>query len=269
MKAVILAGGRGTRIAEESNSRPKPMVEIGGRPILWHIMNHYAFHGIREFFVCLGYKGHMIKEYFANYCLYRSDVTVDLGANTIEYHGMRAEPWRVTLIDTGEATLTGGRLLRLRRYLEAESAFCLTYGDGLSDVDVSEEIRFHRRHGRWATMTVVRPPGRFGATTLAGDSVASFQEKPSTGEGFINGGFFVMSPRVFPLIDGDQTPLETTAMERLVAAGQLAAWRHEGFWQPMDTLRDKEQLEQLWEKPDCPWRLPARAAALEPEAVCA
>jgi len=269
MKAVILAGGRGTRIAEESNSRPKPMVEIGGRPILWHILKHYSHHGIRDFLICLGYKGHMIKEYFVNYFLHSSDVTVDLAENSVEYHTTRAEPWRITLIDTGEATLTGGRLLRLRRYLESEESFCLTYGDGVSDVNVTEEIAFHRRHKRWATMTVIRPPGRFGATKLAGDQVMSFEEKPSSGEGFINGGFFVFSPRMLGLIDGDQTSLETTAMERLVAARQLSAWRHTGFWQPMDTLRDKELLEQMWQRADCPWRVWDQPEPLLKEAVCA
>ena len=228
MKAVILAGGRGTRIAEESHLRPKPMVEIGGRPILWHIMKLYSHHGIRDFVVCLGYKGHVIKEYFANYCLYSSDVTVDMESKRVEFQSSRVEPWRVTLVDTGLHTLTGGRLKRVRQYLDGDDAFCVTYGDGVSDVDVAAATRFHRTHGRMATMTVVRPTARFGATSVKDGQVVEFKEKPDSGEGFVNGGFFVFSPRVIDLIDGDDTSLERTPLEKLVQLGQLAAWEHPG-----------------------------------------
>jgi len=253
MKCVILAGGRGTRIAEESHLRPKPMIEIGSRPILWHIMKHYSHHGVDDFVICLGYRGYMIKEYFANYFLHGSDVTVDLAANQITYHNCRSEPWRVTLVDTGESTLTGGRVLRASEYLDDSQPFFVTYGDGVSDIDLSAQLEFHRRHGRLATMTVVRPPARFGSAEVAGDAVVGFVEKPQASEGLINGGFFVFSPGVLDLIDGDETPLETTPLERLVAKDELRAWRHEGFWQPMDTLREKELLESLWNGGRAPW----------------
>ncbi len=254
MKAVILAGGRGTRLAEETSLRPKPMLDIGGKPILWHIMKIYAAHGIREFIVCLGYKGYVIKEYFANYFLHTSDVTLDLRNNSIQVHEKKAEDWRVTLIDTGEETLTGGRLKRVGPYLGADD-FCFTYGDGVSDVDITTLIDFHRSHGAMATMTAARPPGRFGAIELAGDVVSNFREKPVGDGGWINGGFFVLSPKVLPYIAGDETMWEAEPLERLAADGELRAYRHTGFWRPMDTLRDKNDLESLWAAGKAPWKI--------------
>jgi glucose-1-phosphate cytidylyltransferase len=254
MKAVILAGGLGTRISEETHLRPKPMIEIGGRPILWHIMKMYSAHGVNEFLICCGYKGYMIKEYFANYFLHMSDVTFDMSNNQMEVHERKAEPWRVTLVDTGEETLTGGRLRRVRRYLEGESAFCFTYGDGVSDVDISALIRFHVQHGRQATVTAVRPPGRYGALVLEDQRVTGFTEKPRGDGGLINGGFFVLSPEVLNLIDGDQTSWESEPLARLVSQDQLRAFEHEGFWQPMDTLREKNYLEELWQSGKAPWK---------------
>ena len=255
MKAVILAGGKGTRISEESHLRPKPMIEIGGRPILWHIMNIYAHHGITEFIIALGYRGHMIKEYFANYVLYSSDVTVDTGRGEIQYHRNYAEPWRVTMVDTGLETQTGGRLKRLARFLDPGSPFCMTYGDGVADVDVTALVGFHHRHGRAATVTAVIPPGRYGALMLDGDRVGSFTEKPPGDNAFINGGFFVLHPKVIERIAGDDTPFETAPLEGLACDGELAAFRHTGFWQPMDTLRDRNTLESLWSSGEAPWKV--------------
>jgi glucose-1-phosphate cytidylyltransferase len=255
MKCVILAGGRGTRIAEESNTRPKPMVEIGTRPILWHIMKLYAAFGVREFIVCLGYKGYMVKEYFANYFLHQADVTFDMVGNRVEYHDSRSEPWKVTLVDTGEETMTGGRLLQVGKYLNAGEPFCMTYGDGLAGIDIGAEIAFHRQHGCKATVACVRPPARFGRIVIQGSKVASFEEKPEAEGGLINGGFFVLDPSVLGLIAGDDTVWEKAPMESLAASGQLAAWVHRGFWQPMDTLRDKQHLNALWESAAAPWKL--------------
>lgn len=253
MKAVILAGGLGTRISEESHLRPKPMIEIGGMPILWHVMKIYAHHGIRDFVICLGYRGYVIKEYFANYFLHTSDVTLDLQNNRMEVHERHAEPWRVTLVDTGQHTLTGGRLKRVRRYLDDEP-FCFTYGDGVSDLDVSAAVEFHRSHGRIATVTAVQPPGRYGALNLDDDKVLRFEEKPSGDGAWINGGFFVLNPKVIDEIEGDQTSWESGPLQALAARDQLRAWRHRGFWQPMDTLRDKNHLEELWQT-NPPWKL--------------
>lgn len=255
MKAVILAGGRGSRIAEESHLRPKPMVEIGGMPILWHVMKIYSYFGVNDFIICLGYRGYMIKEYFANYFLHRSDVTVDLAANSVKFHDTRSEPWRVTLVDTGEETLTGGRVLRVRPYLDDGEPFLLTYGDGVADVDIAGSVEFHKQHGRLATMTVVRPPARFGSTTVNGDLVESFEEKAQAEGGLINGGFFVLQPGVLDLIAGDDTPFETEPLSKLVEMRELAAWRHEGFWQPMDTLRERELLEAYWASGRVPWKV--------------
>jgi glucose-1-phosphate cytidylyltransferase len=254
MKAVILAGGLGTRLAEETSIKPKPMVEIGGRPILWHIMKMYSQHGVNDFVVCLGYKGYVIKEYFANYFLHMSDVTFDLENNKMEVRERHCEPWRVTLVDTGEKTQTGGRLRRVKRYLEGESEFCFTYGDGVSDVDIGAVITQHRATKTLATVTTVYPPGRFGAVQLNGTQVHSFQEKPKGDGALINGGFFVMSPRVIDYIDADDTIWEREPMEGLAKVGELSAYVHEGFWQPMDTLRDKLQLEQMWEAGRAPWK---------------
>ncbi|MDD5329850.1 MAG: glucose-1-phosphate cytidylyltransferase [Sulfuricella sp.] len=253
MKAVILAGGLGTRIAEETSVRPKPMVEIGGKPILWHIMKIYSSHGINDFIICLGYKGYMIKEYFANYFLHTSDVTFDMIGNRMEVHQNSAEPWRVTLVDTGDDTMTGGRLKRVRQYL-GDDDFCFTYGDGVGDINISELTAFHKAQGRLATLTGVQPPGRFGALDLQGDRVASFEEKPHGDGAWINGGFFVLSPRVIDLIDGDSTIWERGPMEKLARDGQLSAYLHSGFWQPMDTLRDKNHLEALWQTGKAPWK---------------
>lgn len=251
MKAVILAGGLGSRISEESHLRPKPMIEIGGRPILWHIMKLYSSHGIDDFVVCLGYKGYVIKEYFANYFLHMSNVTFDMRENKTVLHHSRSEPWRVTLIDTGETTMTGGRLKRVREFLDDD--FCLTYGDGVSDVDIGASITFHRLHGRLATMTAVQPPGRFGSIATDGDRITAFVEKPTGDGGWINGGFFVLSPKVIDQIDGDDTVWEKGPLERLAAEDQLRAYYHHGFWQPMDTMRDKTHLEALWQD-GAPWR---------------
>ena len=255
MKAVILAGGLGTRISEETTVRPKPMVEIGGKPILWHIMKLYSHFGIQEFVVCCGYKGYIIKEYFANYFLHMSDVTFDMSRNSMEVHHRNAEPWKVTLVDTGDQTMTGGRLKRVARYIEDEELFCLTYGDGVSDVNISELVAFHRACGVMATLTAIYPPGRFGALELSGNKVRRFAEKPQGDGSMINGGFFVLSPKVLDYITGDQTFWEQEPMERLASEGQLAAFKHAGFWQPMDTLRDKQRLEELWEGGNPPWRV--------------
>lgn len=254
MKVVILAGGRGTRISEETGMRPKPMVEIGGRPILWHVMKLYSSQGIHEFVICLGYKGYMIKEYFANYFLHMSDVTFDMKDNRMHVHQANAEPWKVTLVETGDATMTGGRIKRVADYIREEPVFCLTYGDGVGDVDVAGSIAFHLRHGKLATMTAVQPPGRFGALELHGDTVARFTEKPLGDGGWINGGFFVLSPKVLDYIEGDSTTWEHEPLERLAAEGQLRAWQHRGFWQAMDTLRDKQYLEELWYSGRAPWK---------------
>lgn len=255
MKCVILAGGYGTRISEESHLRPKPMIEIGGRPILWHVMKLYAAHGIEEFILCLGHKGYVIKEYFANYFLHMSDVTFDMAANRMEVHHCAAEPWRVTLVDTGEGTLTGGRLKRVAPYLAGEEAFCFTYGDGVADIDLTNEIAFHRAHGKWATVAAVQPPGRFGALVLDEGMVTRFTEKPRGDGGYINGGFFVLSPCVLDLIEGDDTSWEGAPLTRLAEMGQLMAFEHKGFWQPMDTMRDKAQLEALWQSGNAPWKV--------------
>jgi glucose-1-phosphate cytidylyltransferase len=255
MKAVILAGGFGTRISEESGVRPKPMVEIGGKPILWHIMKIYSSHGINEFVICCGYKGHMIKEYFANYCLYNSDVTFDMRKNSMEVHQNNTESWKVTLIDTGEGTMTGGRLKRVRNFISDET-FCMTYGDGVSDINISESIEFHKQQGTLATLTAVQQPGRFGAFTLSSEAthIEHFQEKPNGGDApWINGGFFVLEPAVIDYIEGDNTTWEREPLESLAKAGELSAFRHNGFWQPMDTLRDKNVLEELIQSGKAPW----------------
>ena len=254
MKAVILAGGLGTRITEETHLRPKPMIEIGGRPILWHILKLYSAHGVNDFVICCGYKGYIIKEYFANYFLHMSDVTFDMATNHMEVHQHNAEPWRVTLVDTGDDTQTGGRLKRVGDYLKGEDAFCFTYGDGLSDVDISALIAFHRDHGKWATITAVSPPGRYGALERDGNRVTGFTEKPRGDGGLINGGFFVLSPRCLELIEGDHMPWETAPMSLLAQQGQLMAFEHRGFWQPMDTLREKNLLESLWDSGKAPWK---------------
>ncbi|MBS0229038.1 MAG: glucose-1-phosphate cytidylyltransferase [Proteobacteria bacterium] len=255
MKAVILAGGLGTRLSEETSVRPKPMVEIGGMPILWHILKLYAHHGVNDFVICCGYKGYLIKEYFANYFLHMSDVTFDLHENRMHVHQRRAEPWKVTLVDTGEQTQTGGRLLRVADYLKDEDAFCLTYGDGVGDIDITATIDFHRQHGKLATVTATYPPGRFGALDIQDRQVRSFQEKPKGDGAMINGGFFVLSPRVLDHVQGDDTLWEQQPLQRLAADGELMAWQHTGFWQPMDTLRDKTYLEDLWASGKAPWKL--------------
>lgn len=254
MKAVILAGGLGTRISEETHLKPKPMVEIGGKPILWHILKMYSHHGIQDFVICCGYKGYVIKEYFANYFLHMSDVTFDMSTNHMEVHERHAEPWRVTLVDTGETTLTGGRLRRVRDYVKDEDAFCFTYGDGVSDVDIGASIRFHQQHDRLATVTAVQPPGRYGALKLNGDRVEGFTEKPRGDGGLINGGFFVLSPDCLERIGGDQTSWEGEPLASLARDGQLMAFEHTGFWQPMDTLREKNLLEDLWVSGQAPWK---------------
>jgi glucose-1-phosphate cytidylyltransferase len=251
-KAVILAGGLGTRISEETVLRPKPMIEIGGRPILWHILKIYSAHGINDFIICAGYKGYVIKEYFANYFLHMSDVTFDMANNTMEVHQKKAEPWRVTIVDTGDETMTGGRIKRVAPYLDGP--FCCTYGDGVGDVDITALLAFHQAGGRLATLTGVQPPGRFGALQLQGDQVQSFQEKPEGDGSWINGGFFVLDPAVIDLIDDDSTIWERSPLERLAADGQLGIFRHHGFWRPMDTLRDKIELETLWDKRIAPWK---------------
>ena len=254
MKAVILAGGLGTRLSEETSVRPKPMVEIGGRPILWHIMKLYSAYGVNEFIICCGYKGYVIKEYFANYFLHMSDVTFDMSHNRMEVHQQFAEPWRVTLVDTGDETLTGGRLKRVRKYLGDED-FCFTYGDGVADVDVGKLIEFHQKEGKLATLMATQPPGRFGVLDIDGQVVRSFQEKPHGEGSWINGGFFVLSPKVIDYIEGDTTIWERGPMERLAHEGQLNAFYHDGFWQPMDTLRDKLHLESLWQSGKAPWKV--------------
>lgn len=254
MKAVVLAGGLGTRISEESSVRPKPMIEVGGKPVLWHILKTYSVHGINDFVICCGYKGYVIKEYFANYFLHMSDVTFDMQSNQMEVHHRHAEPWRVTLVDTGEHTMTGGRIKRIAEHVAGEH-FCMTYGDGVGDVNVRALIEFHRAHGKWATVTGVQPPGRYGSLGLDGRTVRSFLEKPAGDGGWINGGYFVLSPAVFDLIDGDATLWEREPLERLAALGQLEAYLHAGFWQPMDTLRDKLALEDLWASGRAPWKV--------------
>lgn len=254
MKAVILAGGLGTRISEETHLKPKPMIEIGGKPILWHIMKTYSAHGVNDFVICCGYKGYVIKEYFANYFLHMSDVTFDMANNRMEVHEQKAEPWRVTLVDTGDDTLTGGRLKRVKDYVQGENAFCFTYGDGVADVDITAEIAFHKAHGKLATVCAVQPPGRYGALELAGQSVRGFVEKPRGDGGLINGGFFVCSPKVLDYIEGDQSSWEGKALETLASQGELMAFEHDGFWQPMDTLREKTHLEELWATGKAPWK---------------
>ena len=254
MKAVILAGGLGTRISEESSVRPKPMVEIGGKPILWHIMKSYASHGINDFVVCCGYKGYVIKEYFANYFLHMSDVTFDMQNNTMDVHRQSSEPWRVTLVDTGDNTLTGGRLKRVTDYVHDEEAFCFTYGDGVSDVDISSQLSFHKQHGKQATITAVQPPGRYGALNMDGKSVRGFVEKPQGDGGWVNGGFFVLSPSCLDLIIDDNSSWEGKPLIELAAKGELMAYEHKGFWHPMDTLRDKNYLEELWTSGKAPWK---------------
>jgi glucose-1-phosphate cytidylyltransferase len=255
MKAVILAGGLGTRFAEETSLRPKPMIEIGGRPILWHIMKIYAAHGINDFVICCGYKGYVIKEYFANYFLHMSDVTFDMKANEMIVHEKRAEPWRVTLVDTGDDSMTGGRLRRVADHVAGEEAFCFTYGDGVGDIDITRSIALHRHHGKLATLTATYPPGRFGALQMEGGRITDFLEKPQGDGGMINGGYFVLSPKVIDYIDGDGTIWEQEPLRALAHDGQLMAYEHHGFWQPMDTLRDKQHLEALWSGGKAPWRI--------------
>jgi len=254
MKAVILAGGLGTRISEESYLKPKPMIEIGGRPILWHIMKIYSHYGINDFIVCCGYKGYVIKEYFANYFLHMSDVTFDMQHNTMEVHRKKAEPWKVTLIDTGEESMTGGRLKRVAPYLDDEP-FCFTYGDGVADVDIGKLNEYQQQQGKLATLTAVQPPGRFGALNVQDNTISSFEEKPQGDGAWINGGYFVLSPKVIDYIDGDATTWEQQPLKSLAADGQLSAFHHYGFWQPMDTLRDKTQLEELWQAAKAPWKI--------------
>lgn len=254
MKAVILAGGLGTRLSEETATRPKPMVEIGGRPILWHILKMYSHHGINDFVICCGYKGYVIKEYFANYFLHMSDVTFDMSGNQMEVHQRRAEPWKVTLVDTGDHSMTGGRLRRVASYVENEEAFCFTYGDGVSDVDIGAAVAFHKAHGKKATLTATYPPARFGALELQGQQVMNFKEKPRGEGGLVNGGFFVLSPQVLHLLKDDATVWEQEPLNGLAEQGELMAFHHEGFWQPMDTLRDKQLLDDLWASDRAPWK---------------
>ena len=254
MKVVILAGGLGTRLSEETTTRPKPMVEIGGKPILWHIMKIYSSHHINDFIICCGYKGYIIKEYFANYFLHMSDVTFDMQGNRMEVHHKRTEPWRVTLIDTGDESMTGGRLLRVADYLKSEDDFCFTYGDGVGNIDISAAIAFHRRHGKIATLTATYPPGRFGAFNIKNCQVLDFQEKPQRDGALINGGFFVLNPQVLQYIKNDKTIWEQDPLMQLAAEGHLMAYEHHGFWQPMDTLRDKIHLEELWQSGKAPWK---------------
>ena len=254
MKAVILAGGLGTRISEETHLKPKPMIEIGGKPILWHIMKMYSAHCIHDFIICCGYKGYVIKEYFANYFLHMSDVTFDMASNRMDVHQRNAEPWRVTLVDTGDETLTGGRLKRVADYVRDEEAFCFTYGDGVADVDITALVAFHRQHGKRASVTAVQPPGRYGALNMDGEAVRGFIEKPKGDGGWINGGFFVLSPKCLDYVVGDNTSWESDALTRLAADGELMAFEHAGFWQPMDTLRDKNHLEELWLSGNAPWK---------------
>ena len=254
MKAVILAGGLGTRISEETHLKPKPMIEIGGKPILWHIMKSYSAHGIHDFIICCGYRGYVIKEYFANYFMHMSDITFDMTSNAMKVHEKKAEPWSVTLIDTGDETQTGGRLRRVANYLDENQDFCFTYGDGLSNIDISKSIAFHKKHGRLATVTAVRPPGRFGAIDLEGAKVKSFLEKPRGDGALINGGFFVLSPKCLNYIDSDESIWELEPLNRLAADDQLMAYEHDGFWQAMDTLRDRQILETLWASGKAPWK---------------
>jgi glucose-1-phosphate cytidylyltransferase len=255
MKAVILAGGLGTRISEETHLKPKPMIEIGGRPILWHILKIYSAHGINDFVVCCGYKGYIIKEYFANYFLHMSDVTFDMAENRMVVHHQKAEPWKVTLVDTGDNTQTGGRLKRVKEYIKDEQDFCFTYGDGVSDVDIGASIKFHRQHRRLATVTAVQPPGRYGALERNGNQIIGFIEKPRGDGGRINGGFFVLSPKCLEHIDGDQTAWEGTPLSKLCSLNEIMAFEHQGFWQPMDTLREKNILEELWQSGNAPWKI--------------
>jgi len=255
VKAVILAGGLGTRISEETHLKPKPMIEIGGKPILWHIMKVYSAHGVNDFIICCGYRGYVIKEYFNNYFLHMSDVTFDMAKNKMEVHHQKAEPWRVTLVDTGDDTMTGGRLRRVASYVKDEEAFCFTYGDGVADLDISAEIAFHKEHGKWATVTAVQPPGRYGALKLDETEVTGFTEKPQGDGGLINGGFFVLSPKCLSLIEGDETSWEGKPLTMLASRSELRAFEHKGFWQPMDTLRDKNLLEDLWDSGKAPWRI--------------
>ena len=254
MKVVLLAGGLGTRLSEETSVRPKPMVEIGGKPILWHILKMYSHHGVNDFVICCGYKGYLIKEYFANYFLHMSDVTFDMRSNRMEVHHKRAEPWTVTLVDTGDSSMTGGRLGRVAEYIKDEEAFCFTYGDGVSDVDIGATIAFHRRHGKAATLTATYPPGRFGALDIQDHQVKSFREKPKGDGALVNGGFFVLSPQVLSYLKGDATIWEQEPMMQLATDGQLMAYQHHGFWQPMDTLHDKQTLESLWASGAAPWK---------------
>jgi glucose-1-phosphate cytidylyltransferase len=255
MKAVILAGGLGTRLSEETVLRPKPMIEIGGKPILWHIMKVYAAHGINEFVICCGYKGYLIKEYFANYFLHMSDVTFDIAGNTMEVHQKKAEPWKVTLVDTGETTNTGGRLKRVASYIGRDDCFAFTYGDGVADIDITAQIAFHKAHGQIATITAVQPPGRYGALELCKGRVERFREKPRGDGAFINGGFFLLSPRTLADIEGDETSFEGEVLQTIAARGELMAFEHLGFWQAMDTLRDKTVLEELWTSGRAPWQI--------------
>ncbi|MDD5462891.1 MAG: glucose-1-phosphate cytidylyltransferase [Methylococcales bacterium] len=255
MKAVILAGGFGTRISEETILKPKPMVEIGGKPILWHIMKIYSAHGVDDFVICCGYKGYLIKEYFANYFLHMSDVTFDMSENKMEVHHQKAEPWKVTLIDTGETTLTGGRLKRVASYLKDEEAFCFTYGDGVANIDITAEIAFHKQHGKLATITSVQPPGRYGVLQMDERQVVGFTEKPHGDGSLINGGFFILSPKCLDLIEDDRTTWEQSPLNQLAAMRQIVAFEHEGFWQPMDTLREKTHLEELWSSGKAPWKI--------------
>lgn len=255
MKCVILAGGLGTRLSEETVSRPKPMVEIGGKPILWHIMKLYSHYGVNEFIICLGYKGYVIKEYFANYFLHMSDVTFDMSNNQMTVHNQHAEAWKVTLVDTGDDSMTGGRLARVKDYVKNEDAFCFTYGDGVSDVNITDLIKYHHQHGKLATLTAVTPPGRFGALDIKDGQIRSFKEKPKGDGALINGGFFVLSPKVIDLIDSDSCVWEQKPLESLAKSAELMAFDHDGFWQPMDTLRDKHHLEDLWQSNKAPWKL--------------
>ncbi len=255
MKAVLLAGGLGTRISEETHLKPKPMIEIGGKPIIWHIMKVYSAHGVNDFVICCGYKGYIIKEYFANYFLHMSDVTFDMASNKMEVHQRNAESWRVTVVDTGDDTLTGGRLKRVASYIRDEEAFCFTYGDGVSDVNIAKSLAFHKQHGKLATITAVQPPGRYGAIERTDNLVTGFAEKPRGDGGLINGGFFVLSPKVLDLIEGDQTSWESEPLCQLAARGEMMAFEHQGFWQPMDTMRDKNLLEELWDSGQAPWKI--------------
>ncbi len=254
MKVVILAGGLGTRISEETSLRPKPMIEIGSMPILWHIMKMYSAHGFNDFVICCGYKGYVIKEYFANYFLHMSDVTIDMAINEMQVHQKKAEPWKVTLVDTGDDSMTGGRIKRVREYVKNEKSFFLTYGDGVSDLDISASLAFHEKHGKLATVTAVQPPGRYGVLSMQGNKVIGFAEKPVGKSGLINGGFFVLSPKCLDLIDDDSTSWEQKPLVDLAHMGELMAYEHNGYWQPMDTLRDKNLLEDLWSSGNAPWK---------------